>query len=67
MLPSRWIVERTIAWLDRCRRLSKDRESFNRDALAFPRWASVRLMLRSLGRTDNDLGPTLKSYSGEQP
>jgi transposase len=46
VLPKRWIVERTIAWLNRCRRLSKDWECLNRNALAFLRWASVRLMLR---------------------
>ena len=46
--PRRWIVERTIAWLNRCRRLSKDWECLNRNALAFLRWASVRLMLRRL-------------------
>ena len=46
VLPKRWIVERTIAWLNRCRRLSKDRECLNRNARAFLRWASVRLMLR---------------------
>ena len=46
--PKRWIVERTIAWLNRCRRLSKDWECLNRNALAFLRWASVRLMLRRL-------------------
>ena len=34
-LPKRWIVERTIAWLNRCRRLAKDWESLNRNALAF--------------------------------
>ena len=48
VLPKRWIVERTIAWLNRCRRLAKDWERMNRNALAFLRWASVRLMLRKL-------------------
>ena len=48
VLPKRWIVERTIAWLNRCRRLAKDWECLNRSALAFLRWASVRLMLRRL-------------------
>jgi transposase len=48
VLPKRWIVERTIAWLNRCRRLSKDWECLNQNALAFLRWASVRLMLRRL-------------------
>jgi transposase len=43
-----WIVERTIAWLNRCRRLAKDWENFNRKALAFLRLASTRLMLRKL-------------------
>lgn len=48
VLPKRWIVERTIGWLNRCRRLSKDWECLNHNALAFLRWASVRLMLRKL-------------------
>jgi len=48
VLPKRWIVERTIAWLNRCRRLAKDWECRNRSALAFLRWASIRLMLRRL-------------------
>jgi transposase len=48
VLPRRWIVERTIAWLNRCRRLAKDWECLNRNGLAFLRWASVRLMLRKL-------------------
>jgi transposase len=47
-LPKRWIVERTIAWLNRCRRLAKDWECLNRNGLAFLRWASIRLMLRRL-------------------
>jgi putative transposase len=48
VLPKRWIVERTIAWLNRCRRLAKDWENLNRKALAFLRIASIRLMLRKL-------------------
>ncbi len=47
-LPKRWIVERTIAWLNRCRRLAKDWENLNRMGLAFLRLASIRLMLRKL-------------------
>ena len=50
VLPKRWIVERTIAWLNRCRRLAKDWERLNQSALAFLRWASIRLMLRTLCR-----------------
>jgi transposase len=48
VLPKRWIVERTIAWLNRCRRLAKDFENRTRHALAFVHLASIRLMLRKL-------------------
>jgi transposase len=48
VLPKRWIVERTIGWFNRCRRLAKDWECLNRSALAFLRWSSIRLMLRRL-------------------
>jgi transposase len=48
VLPRRWVVERTFAWLNRCRRLAKDWENLNRQALAFLRLASIRLMLRRL-------------------
>ena len=41
-------VDRTLAWLNRCRRLAKDFENLNRMALAFIRVASTRLMLRRL-------------------
>ena len=48
VLPKRWLVERTIGWLNRCRRLAKDWECLNRNSLAFLRWASIRLMVRKL-------------------
>src|SRR4030095_5263862 len=48
VVPKRWSVERTIAWLNRCRRLAKDWENLNCKALAFLRLASIRLMLRRL-------------------
>lgn len=47
-LPKRWIVERSIAWFNRCRRLAKDWENLNRSALVFLCLASIRLMLRKL-------------------
>ena len=49
--PKRWVVERTFAWLGRCRRLAKDWECLTRKALAFLRLASIRLMLRRLCNT----------------
>jgi transposase len=48
VLPRRWVVERTFAWLNRCRRLAKDWENLSRNALAFLKLASIRLMLRKL-------------------
>src|SRR4029077_5831392 len=48
VLPKRWIVERTFAWPGPCRRRAKDWENLTRNALAFLRLASIRLMLRKL-------------------
>ena len=48
LLPQRWIVERTIAWLNRCRRLAKDFENRTHKALAFLKLASIRLMIRKI-------------------
>ena len=47
-LPLRWTVERTFAWLGRCRRLSKDREKTALSAEAFVKLAMVHLMLNRL-------------------
>jgi transposase len=48
LLPRRWIVERRIAWLNRCHRLAKDWENLNHTALAFMQLAPIRLMLQKL-------------------
>ena len=48
VLPKRWIVERTFAWLNRCRRLAKDFENLTRTALTFVKLASIRIMLRRI-------------------
>jgi transposase len=53
VLPKRWIVERSFAWLGRYRRLSKDVENLTRTALAFLHLAMIRLMLRRLARASN--------------
>jgi transposase len=52
-LPKRWIVERTFAWLGRCRRLARDFESLAVSALAFPCLGMIRLMLRRLARASD--------------
>ena len=48
LLPHRWIVERTFAWLGRYRRLSKDYEAFAETSETMIRLAMIRLMLRRL-------------------
>jgi len=47
-LRRRDAVERTIGWLNRCRRLAKDWECPNREALLFLRLASILLRMRKL-------------------
>jgi len=50
VLPKRWIVERTLAWISRNRRLARDFERYARSAAAFVRLAMIRVMLRRLTR-----------------
>jgi transposase len=50
VLPRRWVVERTFAWLGRCRRLAKDWECLNQSGRAWILLASIRFMVRRLGR-----------------
>ena len=48
VLPRRWVVERTFAWLTQCRRLSKDYERLSTSSEAMIYLAMTRLMLRRL-------------------
>ncbi len=48
VLARRWVAERTITWLNRCRRLSKDFEHHVKNSEAMVYWASIQWMLRCL-------------------
>jgi transposase len=50
VVPKRWIVERTLAWIGRNRRLMRDVERHARTVAAFIRLAMIKIMLRRLTR-----------------
>jgi transposase len=50
VLPNRWIVERTLAWISHNRRLARDFERYARSTAAFIHLAMIRIMLRRLTR-----------------
>ena len=50
VLARRWVVERTFAWLGRCRRLAKDFKATLESALAWLHVANIRLLTRKLAR-----------------
>jgi transposase len=50
LLPRRWVVERTFAWLGRCRRLAKDFEASLASATAWLLVAHIRLLTRRLAK-----------------
>src|SRR5450432_1273564 len=50
VLPRRWVVERTFAWLGRCRRLAKDFEATIASAVAWIFVAHIRTLTRRLAR-----------------
>lgn len=50
ILPRRWIVERTLAWLNRCRRLAKDWEASIASAEAWMVVSSIRRMTRRIAK-----------------
>ena len=50
VLPRRWVVERTFAWMGRCRLLSKDYEHHTDKALAWAQLAACRFLVRCVAR-----------------
>jgi len=48
VLPKRWIVERTFAWISRNRRLARDFERYTTTVAAFIHLAMIRIMLRRI-------------------
>ena len=48
VLPKRWIVERTFAWLGKYRRLSKDYETNPQSSEAMIRLAMINLMIHRM-------------------
>jgi transposase len=50
VLPKRWIVERTFAWISRNRRLARDIERYAATVAAFVRLAMIRIVRKRLTR-----------------
>jgi putative transposase len=50
VLPRRWVVERTLSWIEKNRRMSKDYERLCASGEAFVYTAMIRLMTRRLVR-----------------
>jgi transposase len=48
VLPKRWIVERTFAWISRGRRLARDFERYAHTTVAFVHLAMISIILRPL-------------------
>ena len=48
VLPRRWVVERTFAWLGRCRRLAKDWETTIESSTAWTLIANIRMLIRRI-------------------
>ncbi len=57
VVPRRWVVERTFAWLGRYRRLSKDYEHHAEYSESWVYIASIARMLRKLAPNDQEERP----------
>jgi putative transposase len=53
VVPKRWVVERSFAWLGRNRRLSKDYEKTTSSSAAMVKWSNMALLLRRLAPREN--------------
>lgn len=51
VLPRRWVVERTLAWITKCRRLDHDYERLPATSVAMVKWAMIGIMTRRLAPT----------------
>ncbi len=51
VLPRRWVVERTLSWITRCRRLDRDYERLPINSEAMIKWAMIGVMVRRLAPT----------------
>jgi putative transposase len=50
VIPRRWVVERTLAWITKCRRLAKEYETLSASSESWIHLAMIGLMLRRLAR-----------------
>jgi putative transposase len=50
VLPRRWVVERTLAWITRSRRTVRDYERRPAQHTAFVQWSMIIIMTRRLAR-----------------
>ena len=57
VLPRRWVVERTLGWLMRSRRLVRDFETLPASSEAFIYWSQIMLMSRRLARSGHTARP----------
>jgi len=53
VVPKRWVVERSFAWLGRNRRLSKDYERTTSSSAAMVKWSNIALLVRRLAPQKN--------------
>jgi transposase len=62
VIPRRWAVERTLAWLTAHRRLARDYERHPAHSEAMIRWAAINLMLRRLTRGRAATGQSRRTF-----